>query len=127
MIATGGAIGAGCRWLVIDLAGVDDFPWPVLLVNVVGSFVLGILLAEEARTPRSRTTVRDLGVIGFCGGLTTFSTFAVEVVELLDDGKAGVVALYITASLAGTMLAVVLGGSLLRTLRPPASRLEEPA
>ena len=56
-------------------------PWTVFLLNCGGSFVLGVLLAEEWAHPRARLLLHDAGGIGFCGGLTTFSTYAVEVVD----------------------------------------------
>lgn len=123
-IAAGGASGAGCRWLAIEAAGEMRFPWPVLIVNVVGSFALGALLAEADRSPHRRSGIRDLGAIGFCGGLTTFSTFAVEVVELLDDGDAVRAAIYVIASLAGALAAVALGSSLARRLGGRAASAE---
>src|SRR5688500_12661493 len=73
--ASGGALGASCRWFVVHAAPDVAFPWPVLLVNIIGSLVLGVLLAEEPSHPRARVALHDLGAIGFCGGLTTFSTF----------------------------------------------------
>ena len=85
-IAAGGALGASCRWFLVEASGNHRFPWPLLLVNVLGSLVLGALLAEESEHPRARVALHDLGAIGFCGGLTTFSTFAVEIVELIDRG-----------------------------------------
>ncbi len=125
-IALGGALGAGVRWLTIDLAGAGHrFPWPVLLVNVVGSFLLGVLLAEEPGHPRRRRALHDLGAIGFCGGLTTFSTFAVEVADLLDAGDTTIAAAYGLASIAGSVAAVVAGAALLRSVRALELPLEE--
>ena len=92
-IVLGGALGATSRWFVVQAAGHQRFPWPVLVVNVVGSLVLGVLLAEEPGHPRARVALHDLGAIGFCGGLSTFSTFAVEVVELIDRGDPALAAL----------------------------------
>lgn len=125
-IAIGGALGATCRWFVIEVAGDPSvFPWPVLVVNVLGSFALGVLLAEEPDHPRARIALHDLGAIGFCGGLTTFSTFAVEVVDLTDRGRGGWAALYVVASVLGTVAAVVSGAGLLRRVRAVELPLEE--
>jgi CrcB protein len=118
-------MGAICRWLVITAAGPSNFPWPVLVVNVAGSFVLGLLLAEEPVHPTARLALHDLGAIGFCGGLTTFSTFAVETVELIDRGDGAVAALYGAGSLAGSIAAVLTGAALLRRVRAIRLPLEE--
>ena len=59
----GGALGATCRWCVVVAAGPCGFPWPVLVVNIVGSFVLGLLLAEETSHPLARPR-SDFGAIG---------------------------------------------------------------
>lgn len=124
-IAVGGALGASCRWFVVEVAGDRRFPWPVLVVNVVGSLLLGVLLAEEPEHPRARVALHDLGAIGFCGGLTTFSTFAVEIVRLIDRGDGAFAALYGIASVAGTIVAVLTGAALLRRVRAIELPLEE--
>lgn len=119
-------MGAATRWLVVELAGTTHrFPWPVLAVNLMGSFLLGMLLAEEPGHPRLRLALHDLGAIGFCGGLTTFSTFAVEVAELADRGDARLAAIYGVASLTGTVAAVIAGAALLRGVRAIRLPLEE--
>jgi fluoride exporter len=124
-IAAGGALGATIRWLTVEGAGDYRFPWPVLVVNVIGSLVLGVLLAEEPAHLRARLALHDLGAIGFCGGLTTFSTFAVEVVELIDRGDAAMAALYGVASVAGTIIAVLTGAALFRRARAVDLPVEE--
>jgi CrcB protein len=100
--------------VVVDLAPATSFPWAVFAVNVVGSLALGMAMAEEWRHPSSRVALHDGVGIGFCGGLTTFSTFAVEVVALARDGRGGLGALYLVTSVAASLAAVVLGARLLR-------------
>lgn len=124
-IAAGGALGAGCRWLLVEASGSHRFPWPVLLANVVGSLLLGVLVAEEPQHPRARLALHDLGAIGFCGGLTTFSTFAVEVVDLIDRGDGAYAALYGIASIAGAIVAVLAGAALMRRANAIGRPLEE--
>ena len=116
-----------CRAAVGDVrfGGSGRFPWPVLVVNVTGSLILGVLLAEESSHSRLRLLLHDAGGIGFCGSLTTFSTFSVEVVDLARHGDHGTAALYAVASLATTVAAVVVGAAALRRLRALALRLEE--
>ena len=113
LVAGGGAVGAGLRWAVLGalpdgdpggdattatLASVGDgLPWPVVLVNLVGCALLGALLGRGVDS-----RVRLLVGAGFCGGLTTFSTFAVDAAGLMRDSRAEVAAAYLA-------LSVVLG------------------
>ncbi|RVW05336.1 fluoride efflux transporter CrcB [Rhodococcus xishaensis] len=94
-VALGGAIGAGVRYLAgRHLPSYRSFPLPTFLVNVVGSFILGLLAG--ATLP---VAVFALLGTGFCGGLTTYSTFAAEAVGLIRIRRSVTSALYVTASL----------------------------
>ncbi len=124
-IAIGGAVGAALRWAVFTSVDAGRFPWPVFVVNVAGSLILGVLLAEEWSHPRARLLLHDAGGIGFCGSLTTFSTFSVEVVDLARAGDVGTAVLYTVASVAGTIAAVVAGAAALRRLQAITLPLEE--
>jgi fluoride exporter len=74
------------RWAVFTSVDAGRFAWPVLAVNVAGSLILGVQLAEEWSHPRARLVLHVAGGIDFCGSLTTFSTFSVEEVTLSKDG-----------------------------------------
>lgn len=125
-VAMGGVAGAGVRWLaLIGLEAAGDFPWPVLALNLAGSFALGVVLAEEWTHPRAHLALHDFAGIGFCGGLTTFSTFAVETAVLLDAGPAGTGLAYAAASLLGAPAAVFAGARLFRRARAVTLPLEE--
>lgn len=126
-VAAGGAAGAALRWAVLAASGGGGggFPWAVLALNVAGSVVLGVLMAEEWSHPSARLVLHDLAGIGFCGGLTTFSTFAVEVADLAGDGRLGTAAVYGAASLVGAVVGVAAGAGALRRLRAVALPLEE--
>ena len=124
-VAVGGALGAAARWAVISTADAGPFPWVVLAVNVVGSIVLGVLLAEEWTHPRARLVLHDFGGIGFCGGLTTFSTFAVEVVDLVRDGHPATAAIYAPTSVASAIAGVVAGAMAFRRYSALRLPLEE--
>lgn len=123
--AVGGALGASLRWAVLTATPASLFPWPVFLVNVAGSLVLGALMAEEWKHPTARLLLHDGGGIGFCGGLTTFSTFSVEVVDLAKDGHTDIAVLYALTSVGGAILALVAGAALLGRVRAPTLPLEE--
>jgi CrcB protein len=124
-VALGGVVGASLRWAVLGSVDAGRFPWPVLALNVGGSVLLGVLLAEEWAHPNLRLVLHDLGAIGFCGGLTTFSTFTVEVVDLARAGDLTTAAAYGTASVVGAVAGVVIGAAALRRLRAVTLPLEE--
>lgn len=124
-IAGGGAAGAGLRWAVVTSVDPGRFPWPVFVLNVVGSVLLGALLAEEHRRPSARLLLHDAGAIGFCGGLTTFSTFSVEVVGLLRDGHALMGTAYAGGSVAAAIAGVLAGAAALRQVRAVTLPVEE--
>lgn len=110
----GGGVGSVARWLVsMKLNSFSpNIPVGTLIVNLVGAFIIGLTLALFIRITHIDPVWKLLITTGFCGGLTTFSTFSVEVVYLLQDGKlawaAGTVALNLAGSLAMTMLAFIL-------------------
>jgi CrcB protein len=124
-IAIGGAAGAALRWAVVTSVEAGPFPWQVFALNVVGSVLLGVLLAEEWSHPRARLVLHDVGAIGFCGGLTTFSTFSLEVVNLVRDGNASFAVIYAVSSVAAAIAGVTAGAAALRRVRAVATPLEE--
>jgi CrcB protein len=107
LIAAAGAVGALIRYGISVAVGVRTFPWTTLGINVVGSFLLGLLLH---RAPgRLSDDVRIALGVGLLGAFTTFSTFSNETVALLRDGRAGAAALYVSASIVGGLLAAAIG------------------
>jgi CrcB protein len=99
LVAAGAAVGAPVRYLV------DRFlPWGTLLVNVVGSFLLGVLTA----VPADPALAALLGT-GFCGALTTYSTFSYETLRLARDGRRRTAFLYVLASVGIGLAAAFLG------------------
>lgn len=119
-VALGAVVGAATRWALIELLGGDGTVPPGLVVaNVVGCLVLAMVvaLAPEAPAPRSAA----IGT-GFCGALTTFSTLAVDLARLGDDGDiAGFVVLLAVSLLTG-VLAHLVGDRLARHPRVASTR-----
>jgi len=108
-VALGAIVGALARYFVTSEAlFVDSLPVSVLLVNVVGSFILGVTMTGVSRLGFSSSFVLLIGV-GFCGSLTTMSSFAYETVNLLDAAKLGLVGLNILLNVGLTILAIVAG------------------
>lgn len=109
-VAAGGALGACARYGVsLVLPGVSGgFPWATLAVNVLGCAVLGWLLADPSRFAASPDVRTFLGT-GVCGALTTFSTFSVEAVVLVQRNEPGHAALYVASSLVVGFAAAAVG------------------
>ena len=105
-----GALGALLRYgttrLFVRLN--DELPWAVLTVNTVGSFVGGLVLGLVT-TGAVGADIQLIAVGGFAGGLTTFSTFSVETVQLAIARRWGIVAATVGANLALGIAAAVLG------------------
>jgi fluoride exporter len=107
VVAGGGAAGAACRWYVDKLVGPTDWPWTLLLINVVGSFLLGLVLVRGSSA--GRELLRLGAGVGFCGGLTTFSSFAVAAVRLVEDGRSASAAAFVAGSIVLGAAALVAG------------------
>jgi CrcB protein len=109
-IAVGGVIGAESRYGLSRAIPHDagSFPWSTLLINLVGSLLLGVLMAVLGRVPRPRVARLFFGV-GILGGFTTFSTYAVDLRTMLAAGHPGVAAAYLLVTLVGAVLAVTVG------------------
>ena len=108
LVAVGGAAGALGRFLVgLAAASVFGAAWPfgTLIVNVAGSFAIGIV----ASGPWASETVRAFVVTGVLGGFTTFSAFSLETVRLLEAGRASAALAYVAASVVVCPLAAFLG------------------
>ena len=82
LISIGGAVGAVSRYLVGQLLGKTSFPWATLVVNALGSFILGIVLFSDGTS-----TLQLLVAVGFCGAFTTFSSFSFQTVSLWERDK----------------------------------------
>ena len=109
-VAGGGAIGSVARYVigVVLPRSSGAFPLSTLLINVAGSFLIG-LFARLFDAPDDHQVLRVALTVGICGGFTTFSTFSAETVTLLQQGRAGRAALYVTVSLVAGVLATFAG------------------
>lgn len=116
LVALGGAAGSVARYLLskaIQDTAATAFPWGTMAVNVAGCLLIGLLygLASGDGT-RLGADLKLMLTVGFCGGFTTFSTFANESLALAKAGDALLSAAYIGSSVALGMLAVVAGAQL---------------
>ena len=111
-IAVGSAIGGVSRYIlggVVQRILDTTFPSGTLIVNITGSFLLGVIIRFAVDTPAISPEVRALLAIGFCGGYTTFSTFSYETMAMLEDGEWTRAAAYVSASVLLSLLATFLG------------------
>lgn len=92
------------RWLT---AGV--LPWGTVAVNVVGSLIIGIVLARWGPPERADAIGPAFVAVGFCGGFTTFSTFSWQTLEQIRSGQLGLAAVHVTVSVLLCLLAVWCG------------------
>jgi CrcB protein len=118
LAAAGGAVGALARWGVATAlpGSPGHWPWATLLVNLLGCFLIGTLSAVLARRRVEATWPRPFLGVGVLGGFTTYSAFAVEVVQAVEDGAVLLALGYVLASILGGVLAVVAGGLCARVL-----------
>ena len=115
-IAIGSALGGmaryGCSSLVASWFG-ETFPWGTLLINVLGSFVIGFFAA--ATGPDGRMLVapdmRQFVMVGICGGYTTFSAFSLQTLNLVRDGDMLAAGANIAGSVVACLVAVWLGSA----------------
>ena len=116
-VAVGGAVGAVGRYLtVVGVGSVmgHGFPYGTLVVNVLGSFILGALLETWALKWSVSQEGRALLVVGMLGAFTTFSTFSLDVVVQLERGHLMPAAIYIITSVTFSVLALFAGLRLMR-------------
>jgi len=97
------------------------WPWATFIVNISGALFLGALLtwAHDRRAAAPEYLPPLLGT-GFCGALTTFSALQLEVLQLLDDGRVALAALYALGSVAAGLAGVALASGAVRRLEAPA-------
>lgn len=110
-ICLGGALGTGARYLLggwLHRPG-EALPYGTLCANVIGSFLLGLVMAVALSEESFSPTLRLSLTVGFLGGFTTYSTFNYETLERLRSGAWGLAGLYLALTLLGCLLAGFLG------------------
>jgi CrcB protein len=120
-ICVGASLGAMLRWwLGLVLNGLfPTIPPGTLAANLVGGYLVGLAIAFFATYAAIAPEWRLLVITGFCGGLTTFSTFSAELVTLLQQGRAAWALAAAAAHLAGSVLMTFAGIATMLWLRPP--------
>ncbi|MEO1537650.1 MAG: fluoride efflux transporter CrcB [Pseudomonadota bacterium] len=117
-VALGGAIGASLRFLfsagVFRLMGTTGFPVAIISVNVIGSFLMGVFVVLAAQ--RGLTHLSPFVMTGILGGFTTFSAFSLEAVTLFERGAFGQAAIYVLASVSLSILGLMAGLAIARSV-----------
>jgi len=108
IVALGGALGATLRYAVSEWVSVESFPYATLSVNLIGSFLLGVLAVGLAQNLLSANMALLLGM-GVLGAFTTMSTFSLETVQMFEQGKGSLAIVYIALTMALGPLLALLG------------------
>ena len=121
LAASGGAIGAGARFLVNQAfasLGLTGFPWATLSVNIVGAFLMGVVMTLVTERFGGSPEMRVFLATGILGGLTTFSAFTFEVAQLIgaDGALSPRVLLYVAGSVLLSLAALYAGMALSRAV-----------
>ena len=114
-VLVGGAMGSLSRYGLdawIEQHTVSDFPWATSAINVSGCLVVGFVIAAVVDRHDTPTWLRAALVVGFCGGYTTFSTFAQETVDLLEARLSALAVANVSASVVLGIVAVLVGAAL---------------
>lgn len=118
-VAVGGAVGSVGRYvtgvLIGRLLGMG-FPWGTLLVNILGSFLMGALVEWAALRGVMSQEARTFIFVGVLGGFTTFSSFSLDVATLFERGALAMSAAYLTATIMVGVAALFIGLYTARTL-----------
>ncbi len=113
-VAAGGSIGAVLRYGIALMFPNHGFPYATLIVNLAGSFLLGVILAMSFRSESLPSGMKLFLATGICGGFTTFSGFSSENLDLMQTGKYNIAFLYIITSVVGGILATWFGFKLIQ-------------
>lgn len=114
LVGLGGAAGSILRSLFAIWFKHSSFPLATLLVNIIGSLVIGMVIAVSLRNSSFDANWRLFLATGLCGGFTTFSAFSAEGLQMLQQQRYGLFVLYVGGSLLLGLLATWLGFSLMK-------------
>jgi len=112
IVGAGGFLGSIARYATVrfmDAKMNSLFPYGTLAVNIAGSLILGLIVGLTFQNPGANPNQRLFFTTGFCGGFTTFSAFALDNINLIEQRSVGAALVYILASVGVSLLAVFAG------------------
>lgn len=115
LVGLGGGIGSILRFLTSALTlkyYSDSFPFPTFIVNLIGCFIIGLLIGSLGQNIQANQNLKFLFITGFCGGYTTFSAFAEENLTLIQNNNYWTAIMYIVLSVFIGLFAVWVGLSI---------------
>jgi CrcB protein len=117
-VAFGGALGAMSRFFVYNafISSSSTYPWATFTVNVVGSFLIGMAFVLITERMEMGPYWRGVVTVGFLGAFTTFSTFSMDVIGLLEQGEITRAILYVLSSVVVCIIAAWLGLTLAKVV-----------
>ena len=119
LVMAGGALGAAARFwlggLLLRQFG-SGFPWGTFAVNMIGGLLMGLVAGWLAQRGQAGDDVRLFAAVGVLGGFTTFSAFSLDAVGLWEQGEAARAALYVGLSLGLSIVALIAGATLARSV-----------
>lgn len=121
LIGAGGALGAMARYLLSSLVTQvmgTQFPWGILFVNLAGCFAMGLVAGAGLQAIPLSDGMKAFLATGILGGFTTFSAFSLDAVQLVERGQSMDAAVYVIASAAGSITALIAGLALVRAVAP---------
>jgi CrcB protein len=119
LVMAGGAIGAGCRYLLgtaMFRAFGPGFPYGTFAANLIGGLLMGALAGILSRTMIPAEPLRLFFGVGILGGFTTFSAFSLETFNMIERGQIALAGGYSLASVVGSVLMLFAGVHLIRTI-----------
>ena len=116
IVGIGGFVGSILRYLISLIPMNEKFSFPVktLVTNVCGAFIIGLIVAVSLKRPDLDPKTTLLIKTGFCGGFTTFSTFALESSDLIGKGQWGMAGTYMILSVILSVLAVIAAEAIVK-------------
>ena len=111
LVFIGGGLGSVCRYLISDINYFKKFifPYPTLLTNLLGCFLIGLALGWSIKNSNSDSSLAIMFTIGFCGGFTTFSSFSQESLVLINNNNYNYLFFYVLSSVLIGILSVFTG------------------
>ncbi|MEK9755797.1 MAG: fluoride efflux transporter CrcB [Bacteroidota bacterium] len=116
LVFLGGGLGSSFRFLLNKIIPNDSFPYSTLIVNLIGSFLIGLIISYLIKNNMLKSDYFLLLVVGICGGLTTFSAFSLENLNLIKSNEIFNSIIYILISVSFCIILTYLGYALMNKI-----------